>query len=222
MASDTPIVFFNRQPVDEDMKRWNRLYYVGVDPKESAILEGEMFVDQYKKDPSLFDIDGDKSISYVLLEGEYSHQDSLIRTEWSVKTLKDGGVPIKKLTGAVANWERNQASALMEQWLKSYPDKIELVLSNNDDMALGAIDAIDRVGDTRGIKVIGIDGTPQAIEAINEGKMLGSVEFNKEEYAKAIFDIAATEALGGDVDSVIKLEDGKYYNAQQKIVIKNQ
>ena len=61
----------------------------------------------------------------------------LIRTEWSVQTLKDRGVPIEKITGGIANWERSQASALMEQWLELYPDTIELVLSNNDDMALG-------------------------------------------------------------------------------------
>ena len=50
----------------------------------------------------------------MLLEGETSHQDSLIRTEWSIQTLKDGGVPLEKITGGIANWDRSQASALME------------------------------------------------------------------------------------------------------------
>ena len=45
---------------------------------------------------------------------------------------------------AIGNWERSQASALMEQWLGQYGKKIELVLSNNDDMALGALDAMER------------------------------------------------------------------------------
>lgn len=61
-----------------------------------------------------------------------------------MQTLKDRGVPIEKITGGIANWERSQASALMEQWLSAYPDTIELVISNNDDMALGAIDALER------------------------------------------------------------------------------
>ena len=144
-AADIPVVFFNRQPVEEDMDRWDRLYYVGADAKESAVLEAEIVADQYEKDPASLDKNGDGVISYVLLEGESNHQDSLIRTEWSVQTLKDRGVPIEKITGGIANWERSQASALMEQWLELYPDTIELVLSNNDDMALGAIDALDRV-----------------------------------------------------------------------------
>ena len=138
-AADIPVVFFNRQPVEEDMDRWDRLYYVGADAKESAVLEAEIVADQYEKDPASLDKNGDGVISYVLLEGESNHQDSLIRTEWSVQTLKDRGVPIEKITGGIANWERSQASALMEQWLELYPDTIELVLSNNDDMALGAM-----------------------------------------------------------------------------------
>ena len=79
----------------------------------------QIVADQYEKDPSSLDRNGDGVISYVLLEGESNHQDSLIRTEWSVQTLKDRGVPIEKITGGIANWERSQASALMEQWLSS-------------------------------------------------------------------------------------------------------
>ena len=117
IRADVPIVFFNREPVEEDLNLWEKLYYVGADAKESAVLQGEIIVDRYKEDPSSIDLNGDGKVDYVLLEGETSHQDSLIRTEWSIQTLKDGGVPLEKLTGGIANWERSQASALTEQWL---------------------------------------------------------------------------------------------------------
>ena len=133
MTAGVPVVFFNRQPVEEDMNRWDQLYYIGVDAKETAILQGKMVVDLYKEQPEAVDLNGDGVVGYVLLEGETSHQDSLIRTEWSIRTLKNGGVPIEKITGGIANWERSQGSALMEQWLSAYPGKIELVVSNNDD-----------------------------------------------------------------------------------------
>ena len=109
MAAQIPVVFFNRQPVEEDMDRWDQLYYVGAVAKESAVLQGNIVVNQYRQDPSSLDTNGDGVVSYVLLEGESSHQDSLIRTEWSIQTLKDGGVPIEKITGGIANWERIQA-----------------------------------------------------------------------------------------------------------------
>lgn len=217
MAGNVPVVFFNRQPVEEDMNRWDELYYVAVSAKESAVLQGQIVVDSYREDPSLLDSDGDGVISYVLLEGESSHQDSLIRTEWSIQTLKDAGVPIERITGGIANWERSQASALMEQWLAQYPDTIELVICNNDDMALGAIDAMERAG-VSGIQVVGIDGTTPGLRAVESGKMMGTVSSDKEAYAQAIFTIAADKAMGKDVAEDIELENGKYYNCPQEIV----
>lgn len=217
MAGNVPVVFFNRQPVEEDMNRWDELYYVAASAKESAVLQGQIVVDSYREDPSLLDSDGDGVISYVLLEGESSHQDSLIRTEWSIQTLKDAGVPIERITGGIANWERSQASALMEQWLAQYPDTIELVICNNDDMALGAIDAMERAG-VSGIQVVGIDGTTPGLRAVESGKMMGTVSSDKEAYAQAIFTIAADKAMGKDVAEDIELENGKYYNCPQEIV----
>ena len=216
MDAGIPVVFFNREPVEEDMNRWEKLYYVGADAKESAVLQGNILVEAYRDDPRTLDLNGDGLVSYVLLEGETSHQDSLIRTEWSIQTLKDGGVPLEKLTGGIANWERSQASAWMEQWLKEYPGQIELVICNNDDMALGAIDAMKREGVTKGtIKVVGIDGTPVGKEALESGDLFGTVESAKELYAKVIFDIAAANAMGQEIPEDIVLDGGKYYRCPQ-------
>lgn len=219
IAAKIPVIFFNRQPVEEDMNRWDELYYVGADAKESAVLQGEIIVDIYQKNPEQLDINNDGVISYVLLEGESSHQDSLIRTEWSIKTLQEAGVPIEKITGGIANWERSQASALMEQWLDSDEDKIELVISNNDDMALGAIDAIERLGVQR-INLVGIDATNPGKEAVVAGKLLGTVESDKDQYAGTIFRIAAAKAMSEPLDEDIVLEDGKYYWCPQKSIKK--
>ncbi len=218
MTAGVPVVFFNRQPVEEDMNRWDHLYYIGVDAKETAVLQGKMIVDLYREQPLAVDLNGDGVVSYVMLEGETSHQDSLIRTEWSIQTLKNGNVPIEKITGGIANWERSQASALMEQWLLAYPDTIELVVSNNDDMALGAIDALDRVGITK-INVIGIDGTTPGLEALENGKLLGTVSANKEIYGSAIIELAASCAMGENPPQEYPLTDGIYYWAPQEILV---
>lgn len=220
MMAEIPVVFFNRQPVEEDMNRWDQLYYVGVDAKETAILQGNILVNLYQEDPSALDLNGDGVISYVLLEGENSHQDSLIRTEWSIRTLQNAQIPIEKLTGAIANWERSQASAIMEQWLAEYGDAIELVISNNDDMALGAIDAIERDG-KRNINLVGIDATVPGIDAVQSGKMLGTVSCDKETYANVIVELAAAKARHQNFDETILLQDGKYYWCSQEILLKN-
>lgn len=216
MDADLPVVFFNREPVEEDMRRWEKLYYVGENAKESAVLQGNILVDAYKKDPSSLDLNGDGKVSYILLEGENSHQDSLIRTEWSIQTLKDGGVPLEKITGGIANWDRSQASAWMEQWLTEYPDEVEVVICNNDDMALGASDALERKRITRPVKIVGIDGTPQGLEGLRSGKLFGTVQCDGEEYASVIFKIAAAESLGQNVQEIIKLDGNKHYECSQK------
>lgn len=215
MDADIPVVFFNREPVGEDMHRWEKLYYVGEDAKESATLQGNILVQAYQENPEILDLNLDGKVGYVLLEGETSHQDSLIRTEWSVETLKNGDVPIEKITGGIANWDRSQASALMEQWLFEYGDEIELVICNNDDMALGASDAMERNQIKRPIKLVGIDGTPQGVAGVRSGKLFGTVQCDCVEYANVIFEIAAGAALGQQVQEKIALDQGKYYQCSQ-------
>ena len=90
---------------------------------------------------SQIDHNKDGKIQYVVLEGEAGHQDAIIRTENAVDTLNKNGIELEKLSYQIANWNRAQAQNRMEQMLGQYKNKIELVLANNDDMALGALDA---------------------------------------------------------------------------------
>ena len=137
---DVPVIFFNRELVEQDLERWDKLYYVGAKAFESGIMQGEMAADIFKNDPAT-DKNGDGVFQYIVLEGEADHQDAIVRTEYAVSTITDQGVPVEKLGYAIANWNRAQANTKMSQLLTEYGDQIELVLSNNDDMALGAVDA---------------------------------------------------------------------------------
>lgn len=218
--ADIPIVFFNREPAESDMQRASKLYYIGIDPKESALLQGQILIDAYRKDKRMLDHNGDGYVEYLLLEGEPNHQDSLVRTEWIIKSLQRAGIPIRKIDGAVANWDRSQGAALMERWINEYGDQIELVISNNDDMALGAIDAIEKNENLSHIKIVGIDGTPQGIEAVERGALFGTVRGNSREYAYVILNLAISAAAGSEIPEDIagKLEEGKYYHVSQESV----
>lgn len=216
VGANIPIVFFNRKPVDDDLNRADNIYYVGAGPKAAGIEQAKIIINAYNENPHSIDIDGDGVINYVLLEGEPSHQDSLVRTEWVIKTLQENNIPINKLSGAIGNWERAQGSALMEDFLNKYSN-IDLVISNNDDMGLGAIDAIERANNITGIKVVGIDGTKEALEAINEGKLLGTIESDKKEYAKAVVEIAMHSIGKSDLpdDVNAKLMENRTYDVGQ-------
>lgn len=216
VGANIPIVFFNRKPVDDDLNRADNIYYVGAGPKAAGIEQAKIIINAYNENPHSIDIDGDGVINYVLLEGEPSHQDSLVRTEWVIKTLQENNIPINKLSGAIGNWERAQGSALMEDFLNKYSN-IDLVISNNDDMGLGAIDAIERANNIAGIKVVGIDGTKEALEAINEGKLLGTIESDKKEYAKAVVEIAMHSIGKSDLPNDVnaKLMENRTYDVRQ-------
>lgn len=145
--NDVPVIFFNREPVAEDMMQWEKLYYVGADAKQSGVMQGELAAELIRSD-SRVDRNRDGKIQYVVLEGEPGHQDSIIRTENAVDTLKNNGIELEKLSYGIANWNRAQAQNRMMQMIGQHSNEIELVLANNDDMALGAIDAYAKLNIT--------------------------------------------------------------------------
>ena len=208
--NDVPVIFFNRELVAEDLERWSELYYVGADASESGRLEGELAADAFKND-STMDKNGDGICQYVVLEGEAGHQDSIVRTEYSVNTMVEQGVETEKLGYAMANWNRAQAQTKTAAMLTQFGGEIELIMANNDDMALGAIDALKASGMSKENwpVVVGIDGTSGGLDAVRNGEMLGTVYNDKEGQAKEMLNLAFALATNGDKDD-IPLIDGKY------------
>lgn len=200
---DVPIIFFNRELVAEDLMQWDELYYVGAEAKESGVMQGELAVDAIKEN-SQIDKNKDGKIQYVVLEGEPGHQDSIIRTENAVDTLKKNGIELEKLSYQIANWNRAQAQNRMEQIISQYQNKIELVLANNDDMALGAIDAYEKLNFTESALPVffGIDGTDVGMEAVKAGKLFGTVYNDKEGQAAAMAKLAAAVVTGDGMEEI--------------------
>lgn len=207
---NVPVIFFNRELVEQDLERWDKLYYVGAKAFESGIMQGEMAADIFKNDPAA-DKNRDGVFQYIVLEGEADHQDAIVRTEYAVSTITDQGVPVEKLGYAIANWNRAQANTKMSQLLTEYGNQIELVLSNNDDMALGAVDAMKAAGidQTEWPVILGIDGTDVGLAALKNGEIRGTVYNDKEGQAEKMFDLAFCLARGLSLDD-LGLEDGKY------------
>lgn len=208
--SNTPVIFFNRELVEEDLERWDQLYYVGAKAFESGIMEGEIAADAFLNDETV-DKNKDGVYQYVVLEGEAGHQDAIVRTEYSVNTIISSGIDVEKLGYAIANWNRAQAQTKMTQLLNQKGGEIELVLANNDDMALGAIDALKASDLDREDwpVVVGIDGTTVGLEAVKNGEMLGTVYNDKEGQAEGMLDLAVALATHADLSS-LPLEGGKY------------
>lgn len=197
-AADIPVVFLNREPLPEDMKKWDKVYYVGAKAEESGTMSGQLVVDYWKANPEA-DKNGDGVLQYVMLKGEPGHQDAELRTTYSIQAIEDAGIKVEKLAEDTAMWDRVKGQEKMAAFLGSHGDKIEAVLANNDDMALGAIEALKAQGYFTGDKympVVGVDATAPAVQALQDGTMLGTVLNDANNQGKAAIVLASLLAKG--------------------------
>ncbi|NLC33324.1 MAG: substrate-binding domain-containing protein [Clostridiales bacterium] len=198
---DIPIILFNREPLREDLDTWEKAYYVGIDPRQQGKLQAKLALEYFDLHPEQ-DLNGDGIIQYVLLRGEAGHQDSELRSSASQKALNEEGFRAEKLAEESANWEKAQGQERMAMLINSLGKRIECVLSNNDDMALGAIDALKAAGYFGGgltIPVIGVDATAAALDMMAQGALYGTVQNNAQAQAQAIIELALLLARGDAV-----------------------
>ncbi len=204
-AASLPIVFLNRQPSDTDIASYDKAYYVGADAKQSGTMSGEIIADYFKAHKDA-DKNKDGKIQYVMLQGEPGHQDATLRSQAAPAAIEAAGFQTEALAKDTAMWDKAQATNLMNTWITSVGlDKIEAILANNDDMALGAIEALKAQGYNTGdsskyIPVVGVDATAPALEAMKDGSMLGTVLNDAKNQAKATVNIAAAAAQGKPIN----------------------
>ena len=198
-AADIPVVFFNKEPLPEVLEAWDKAYYVGAKAEESGAMQGQLVLDYWAANPEA-DKNGDGIIQYVMLSGPADHQDAQIRTVESIKAINDAGVQTEELQREIGDWNRAMAIEQMGAIYAQHGEAIEFVLANNDNMAIGAVEALKAngyFGDTgRFMPVVGVDATEPALESMRAGELLGTVLNDAVNQAQATFNLACV--LAGD------------------------
>ena len=169
-AGDTPVVFVNRYPTDDSVLDPAKCVYVGSDEMTSGKFQGEFLVDY-------FNAKGQKDITYVMIQGTLGQTSTTNRTASAVKALEDGGLNIT-LKGAELAGEYDRATAIevFSPLISTGEVDFDCVISNNDAMALGVIEAMEQKGLNPGdIPIVGIDATADGRQAIKDGKLAMSV-----------------------------------------------
>ena len=232
-AEDVPVIFFNREPLAKDLALWERCYYVGAKAEQSGQMQAELIMDLFGGDSANLN-DNDKNhdgvIQIILLKGEQGHQDAELRTKELLRSFESGGFAIEILALEVCNWRQDEAYDKMGALIRSFRNRVEIVVSNNDAMALGAIMRMRQLGffkdddgngkvdgtDASWLPVVGIDGLAEAEEAIADGYLYGTVKNDSLSMAKAMVELADRildgSALGhtrGDAGDYL-LEDKTY------------
>ena len=192
---DVPIVFYNKEPTPEAMASYEHAYYVGTDSKESGIIQGELIAEHWVKNPD-WDLNKDGVIQFVLLKGEPGHPDAEARTSYVISTLNDKGYKTEELHLDTAMWDTAMAKDKVDAWISGpNADKIEVVIANNDAMAMGAIESL-KAADKSAVPVFGVDALTEALALIKGGQMQGTVLNDANNQAKAAFELANNLAKG--------------------------
>ena len=153
------------------MSAYDKLVYVGCDAAQSGTFQGELILETANKG----DINGDGKVSYIMIQGDPENIDAKLRTEYSVKALTDAGIQVEELDLQRGDWDRNRGICAND--LAQFGDKIEVVFCNNDDMAIGALQAIQSAGRkvNEDIYLVGVDALDAALNEVSNGNMTGTV-----------------------------------------------
>jgi methyl-galactoside transport system substrate-binding protein len=202
-AAGIPVVFFNREPDLNVLKTYEKAVFVGTNAADAGKMQGDIIKQLWTEHPE-YDINKDGKFQYVLFKGEPDNPEAIARSEWSVKQSEINGVTMNQIGQTfVCNWDTALAQQAMESALAANEGKIELVIANNDSMAMGAIAALSSVGYNlegggKFIPVVGVDATDQAVDAINKGIMSATVKQDGEAMGNAVSAIALNMIAGKD------------------------
>jgi len=198
--------------IDMASMNWNnKTYYVGFDAAGGGAVQGKLITDYLATANVSIDRNGDGTIGYVLCIGDVGHNDSKARTEgirkalgtWngstdtgkakvgsaviSGKTFKVVELEGKAMTGTDGStWNANAATEAMGGWATKFGTQIDMVVSNNDGMAMGCLQASNYPA---GVPIFGYDANADAIEAIGAGKLTGTVSQNVDAQATATLQV---------------------------------
>jgi inositol transport system substrate-binding protein len=198
-AANVPLVYVNRQPINVDTMPDNQAF-VASNEVDSGTLETIALCDNWAAE-------GKTEVNVYVMQGELSNQAAVQRTADIYDVIEAGKCKVKVnvIDQQTANWSRDQAQSLMTNWL-STGTAFDGVIANNDEMAIGAIQAMKAAGiDMATVQVGGVDATQDALVAMQAGDL-----------DVTVFQDAAGQGSGA-LDAATKLAAGEA--VEQKVYI---
>jgi len=192
---NVPIVFYNKEPSAKALASYDKAYFVGTESKEAGVIQGDLIAKHWAVNPK-WDLNGDGVIQYVLLKGEPGHPDAEARTKYVISTLNDKGYKTEMLHLDTGMWDTAMAKDKVDAWVAGpNGSKIEVVIANNDGMAMGAVESLKAAGKTD-IPVYGVDALAEALAMVRSGQLAGTVLNDAPNQAKATYEMTRNLGTG--------------------------
>lgn len=168
-----PTILIGREPDGAAIAGGDLVCFVGCDAGEPGRIQGQLVAQL----PNGADVNDDGTVSYLLLQDAENKIATQLRSDGAAKGMLDAGVTAQELARVAADGTQTEARRQTAMHLAQMGKDIELILCNNDKMALGALEAITDGGRSVGkdIYIIGIDGIPEAIQKIRDGVLTATV-----------------------------------------------
>lgn len=215
---NVPVIFFNREPLLEDLITYEDCYYVGPDPEEQGKLQvdcaASIFGNPLELNP-IYDLNHDNKIQLVILKGEQGHQDAERRTQSCLSSLRQKGYDIELISIGVCNWNRQEAYNLLLGQYNTTLKNVELILANNDEMAIGAASYLRSVTPMEKdiIPIIGVDKTLDGKKAVDDKLLSATIVNDDQGQVDAICNLVDIF-----MDSKLTIRDLKYPIKDSKFV----
>ncbi|WMJ83447.1 sugar ABC transporter substrate-binding protein [Oscillospiraceae bacterium LTW-04] len=203
-AGDMKVVFIAHVPDDMSILNENAIY-IGADQEAAGRLQGEWLANYFK-------IRGKDEIRYILLKGEEILYLTEERTQSALQALADNGIKaIPAVPPIIADYERTEATSKLLPILRSGV-KFDAIISNDDTMALGAIEALEKLNmDPSKTVIVGLDATEPGVRALLEGKIAMTVYLNRKERAvatiKALDNMIAGKPFDQGMESLVSKDN---------------
>lgn len=215
---NVPVIVLEAFPkvISELSKYYDKVAFVGpADTKQAGIEQEKILVNQWNSNKEIIDKNNDNILQYILLKGEAGNPVAEERTSYLLSTINDAGIKTEELANINANWFEGLAKDSVENLLLRYDGRIEAIIANNDAMAIGAIEALQKYGYTTGdklkyVSVVGIDAIPKARDLVDKGIMTGTVIQDSEVLAEGLYKVGMNLVNGEEpiANTNYKIVDG--------------
>lgn len=191
--NNLPVIVFGTTGI-EPIKAYTKAYWIGTAPVVGGILQGKILVELWNSRKEYIDRNKDNVMQYIMLKGKSDNIYTIERTKNSILTANKAGIMTQELASQECNGNEEEAKEAIKSLFLKFGNNIEVIIANNDAMAIGAIKALQEYGynlgdEKRTIYVVGFDGIEEARDLIKKGIMAGTVVQDPYDYAKAFYEV---------------------------------
>lgn len=195
-AMSIPLILLNVEPeiAEKASKYYDRVVFLLFNSQKAGAIEGKIVADLWNNNKSEIDKNRDGILQYILVKGKTNAVIADQRAKGAILAINDFRIETDELQTIYSDWTKESTKNTIRNLILRYSNKVEAIISSNDAMAIGTIEAIQGYGyntvdKSRYIPVVGVGGIKEAKELVDKGIMAGTVIQDTKELVDDVYAI---------------------------------